>query len=143
MSLGVPFANLTLPVRMERTDGGGMETHGMAKRSKREYAQSIDHRYQQAGRARERQGAARRPGAFQAPARFSDDAATRALVKFFDGLTGMWGFCKPSGNLPPLRCDSWTFEASGGVETTLTDCATPKDSTLRQFFSFGLRWDFS
>ena len=39
--------------------------------------------------------------------------------------------------------DSWTFEASGGVEKTLTDSATQKDSTLRQFFFFGLRWDFS
>jgi hypothetical protein len=39
--------------------------------------------------------------------------------------------------------DSWTFEASGGVEKTLTDSSTQKDSTLRQFFFFGLRWDFS
>jgi len=39
--------------------------------------------------------------------------------------------------------DSWTFEASGGVEKTLTDSETQKDSTLRQFFFFGLRWDFS
>lgn len=65
-----------------------METHGMARRSKREYVQSIYHRYQQAGRPRERQGAARRSGAFQAPVRFSDDATTRALVKFSNGLTG-------------------------------------------------------
>ena len=39
--------------------------------------------------------------------------------------------------------DSWTFEASGGVEKTLTDSETQKDSTLRQFFFFGLRLDFS
>ena len=39
--------------------------------------------------------------------------------------------------------DSWTFETSGGVEKTLTDSSTQKDSTLRQFFFFGLRWDFS
>jgi tetratricopeptide (TPR) repeat protein len=39
--------------------------------------------------------------------------------------------------------DSWTFEASGGVEKTLTDSSTQKDSTSRQFFFFGLRWDFS
>lgn len=39
--------------------------------------------------------------------------------------------------------DSWTFEASGGVEKTLTDSSTQKDTTLRQFFFFGLRWDFS
>jgi tetratricopeptide (TPR) repeat protein len=39
--------------------------------------------------------------------------------------------------------DSWTFEASGGVEKTLTDSSTEKDSTLREFFFFGLRWDFS
>jgi tetratricopeptide (TPR) repeat protein len=39
--------------------------------------------------------------------------------------------------------DNWTFEASGGLEKTLTDSSTQKDSTLRQFFFFGLRWDFS
>ncbi len=39
--------------------------------------------------------------------------------------------------------DSWTFEATGGVEKTLTDSSTQKDSTLREFFFFGLRWDFS
>ena len=43
----------------------------------------------------------------------------------------------------PRFSASWTFEASGGVENTLTDSATQKDSTLRQFFFFGLRWDFS
>jgi hypothetical protein len=49
---------------------------------------------------------------------------------------------------PTLRIDyrffdSWTLEASGGVETTLTDSSTQKDSTLREFFFFGIRWDFS
>ena len=49
---------------------------------------------------------------------------------------------------PSLRIDyrffdSWTFEASGGVERTLTDSPTQKDSTWREFFFFGLRWDFS
>jgi hypothetical protein len=39
--------------------------------------------------------------------------------------------------------DDWTFEASGGLEKTLTDSSTQKDSTSRQFFYFGLRWDFS
>jgi tetratricopeptide (TPR) repeat protein len=39
--------------------------------------------------------------------------------------------------------DSWTFEASGGYEKTLTDSPQQKDSTSRQFFFFGLRWDFS
>jgi hypothetical protein len=39
--------------------------------------------------------------------------------------------------------DEWTFEASGGLEKTLTDSSTQKDSTSRQFFYFGLRWDFS
>ena len=39
--------------------------------------------------------------------------------------------------------DSLTFEASGGVETTLTDSATQKDTTLQEFFFFGFRWDFS
>jgi len=39
--------------------------------------------------------------------------------------------------------DSWTFEASGAVEKTRTDSSTQKDSTWRQFFFFGLRWDFS
>jgi len=39
--------------------------------------------------------------------------------------------------------DSWTLEATGGVEKTRTDSSTQKDSTLREFFFFGLRWDFS
>jgi len=39
--------------------------------------------------------------------------------------------------------DSWTFEGTGGVEKTLTDSSTEKTSTLREFFFFGLRWDFS
>ena len=39
--------------------------------------------------------------------------------------------------------DSWSFEATGGVEKTRTDSSTQKDSTLREFFFFGLRWDFS
>lgn len=38
--------------------------------------------------------------------------------------------------------DNWTIEASGGLEKTLTRSATQKDSTTRQFFFFGLRWDF-
>lgn len=49
---------------------------------------------------------------------------------------------------PTLRMDyrfsdGWTLEGSGGVEQTLTDSPTQKDTTLRQFFFFGLRWDFS
>lgn len=49
---------------------------------------------------------------------------------------------------PMIRMDyrllnSWTLEESGGIEKTFTDSATRKDSTLRQFFFFGLRWDFS
>lgn len=49
---------------------------------------------------------------------------------------------------PTLRLDyrfldGWTFEGSGGVEKTFTDSPTQKDSTLREFFFFGLRWDFS
>ena len=48
---------------------------------------------------------------------------------------------------PTVRMDyrfwnSWTLEASGGVERTLTDSASQKDSTWRQFFFGGLRWDF-
>lgn len=39
--------------------------------------------------------------------------------------------------------DSWNFEASGGYEQTLTDSPTQKDTTARQFFFLGLRWDFS
>lgn len=38
--------------------------------------------------------------------------------------------------------DNWTIEASGGLEKTLTRSATQKDSTTRQFFFLGLRWDF-
>jgi hypothetical protein len=49
---------------------------------------------------------------------------------------------------PTVRMDyrflnSWTFEVSGGVEKTITDSPTQEDSTLRQFFFVGLRWDFS
>ena len=49
---------------------------------------------------------------------------------------------------PTLRMDyrfldGWTLEASGGYEKTLSDSPTQKDSTSRQFFFFGLRWDFS
>jgi hypothetical protein len=49
---------------------------------------------------------------------------------------------------PTLRMDyrfmnGWTLEASGGVEKTLSDSPMQKDSTLREFFFVGLRWDFS
>lgn len=49
---------------------------------------------------------------------------------------------------PTIRMDyrffnSWTLEGSGGYEKTLTDSPTQKDSTSRQFFYLGLRWDFS
>lgn len=48
---------------------------------------------------------------------------------------------------PTIRLDyrlwnSLTFEASGGVERTLTDSPSQKDSTWREFFFGGLRWDF-
>jgi hypothetical protein len=39
--------------------------------------------------------------------------------------------------------DSWSFEATGGVEKTRTDDSQLKTSTWREFFFFGLRWDFS
>lgn len=39
--------------------------------------------------------------------------------------------------------DSWTIEGTGGYEKTLTESSTQKDSTSRQFFYFGIRWDFS
>jgi hypothetical protein len=49
---------------------------------------------------------------------------------------------------PTIRLDyrfrnSWTFELSGGVENTLTESPAQRDTTLREFFFFGLRWDFS
>lgn len=49
---------------------------------------------------------------------------------------------------PTLRAnyrffDHWTIEASGGLEKTWTESSTQKDRTTRQFFFFGLRWDFS
>ena len=49
---------------------------------------------------------------------------------------------------PTIRLDyrfrnSWTFEASGGVEDTVTNSPMQKDNTLREFFFVGLRWDFS
>jgi hypothetical protein len=39
--------------------------------------------------------------------------------------------------------DSWSFETSGGYEQTFSDSPTQKDTTSRQFFYLGLRWDFS
>jgi len=39
--------------------------------------------------------------------------------------------------------DSWSFETSGGYEFTFSDSPTQKDTTSRQFFYLGLRWDFS
>ncbi len=49
---------------------------------------------------------------------------------------------------PTIRLDyrffnSWTLEGSGGVEKTLTTSPSQKDSTTREFFFLGLRWDFS
>ena len=49
---------------------------------------------------------------------------------------------------PTIRMDyrffkSWTVEGSGGVEKTYTTSPTQKDSTTRQFFFLGLRWDSS
>lgn len=49
---------------------------------------------------------------------------------------------------PTIRLDyrflnSWTIEGSAGVEKTMTTSPTQKDSTTRQFFFVGLRWDFS
>lgn len=49
---------------------------------------------------------------------------------------------------PTIRFDyrffnSWTLEGSGGVEKTVTNSPSQKDSTTREFFFFGLRWDFS
>lgn len=48
---------------------------------------------------------------------------------------------------PTIRIDyrffnSWTLEGSGGIEKTLTNSSTQKDSTTREFFFAGLRWDF-
>jgi len=39
--------------------------------------------------------------------------------------------------------NSWSIEATGGAEKTWTDDSQLKTSTLREFFFFGLRWDFS
>jgi hypothetical protein len=39
--------------------------------------------------------------------------------------------------------DNWLFEASAGVEKTITDSSNQRDSTLREFFFGGIRWDFS
>jgi tetratricopeptide (TPR) repeat protein len=49
---------------------------------------------------------------------------------------------------PTIRMDyrflnGWTLEGSGGVEQTITTSPTQRDSTTRQFFFLGLRWDFS
>ena len=39
--------------------------------------------------------------------------------------------------------DNWTLEGSVGIEQTMSDSAIQKDSTTREFFFVGLRWDFS
>lgn len=49
---------------------------------------------------------------------------------------------------PTIRVDyrffnSWVLEGSGGIEQTLSDSSAQKDSTRREFFFLGLRWDFS
>ena len=49
---------------------------------------------------------------------------------------------------PTIRMDyrflnSWTIEGSAGVEKTISTSLTQKDSTTREFFFLGLRWDFS
>ncbi|MEC4890392.1 MAG: tetratricopeptide repeat protein [Nitrospira sp.] len=49
---------------------------------------------------------------------------------------------------PTIRMDyrflnSWTIEGSAGVEKTFTTSPAQKDSTTREFFFLGLRWDFS
>lgn len=49
---------------------------------------------------------------------------------------------------PTLRVDyrlynGWTIEGSGGIEQTFSTGPLQKDSTTREFFFFGLRWDFS
>lgn len=49
----------------------------------------------------------------------------------------------PTARIDYRFFNSWTFEATGGVEKTMTESSTQKDSTLRQFFYVGLRWDFS
>ncbi len=38
--------------------------------------------------------------------------------------------------------DNWMFETSAGVEKTITDSPIQHDSTLREFFFSGIRWDF-
>ncbi len=48
---------------------------------------------------------------------------------------------------PTIRIDyrffnSWTLEGSGGIEMTKSNSPTQKDSTTREFFFAGLRWDF-
>lgn len=49
---------------------------------------------------------------------------------------------------PTVRMDyrflnNWTIEGSGGIEKTISTSPSQKDSTTRQFFFIGLRWDFS
>lgn len=49
---------------------------------------------------------------------------------------------------PTFRADyqvynGWTIEGSGGIEQTFSNGPLQKDSTTREFFFFGLRWDFS
>ena len=49
----------------------------------------------------------------------------------------------PTARLDYRFLNSWTFEATGGYEKTLSDSPMQKDSTSRQFFYLGFRWDFS
>ena len=49
----------------------------------------------------------------------------------------------PTARIDYRFFNGWTFEATGGVEKTRSESSTQKDTTLREFFFFGLRWDFS
>lgn len=48
----------------------------------------------------------------------------------------------PTVRLDYRFLDGWTFEGSGGVERTFQDSPAQKDTTTRQFFFAGIRWDF-
>jgi hypothetical protein len=48
----------------------------------------------------------------------------------------------PSFRLNYRVRDNWMFEATAGVEKTITDSPIQHDSTLREFFFSGIRWDF-
>jgi len=83
---------------------------------------------------------------FNSLTRFSPQLQANMFLMFYHQTTNL--DVEMYRVTPMLRMDyrifnNWTIEGSGGLERTITTSATQKDTTMREFFFFGLRWDFS